>query len=173
MKNPFDIFNLPINFELNKQLLSERYLKLQKQLHPDNFVTAEPFKQRLAIEQSADINEAFATLNNPVSRAEAIITLHTGQIPSIEEKSITDVTFLMQQLEWREKLEEIETTNDEAALSDFAKQVKAQTHLILTALSTHLKSEQWQQAALLCDKLRFMQKLTAEIERIEEKLFEI
>lgn len=39
MTNPFAIFDLPVAFNVDQSLLSERYLVLQKSLHPDNFVT--------------------------------------------------------------------------------------------------------------------------------------
>ena len=41
MTNPFAIFDLPVAFNVDQALLSERYLVLQKSLHPDNFVTAD------------------------------------------------------------------------------------------------------------------------------------
>ena len=46
MTNPFAIFDLPIAFNVDQALLSERYLVLQKSLHPDNFVTADAQEQR-------------------------------------------------------------------------------------------------------------------------------
>ena len=38
MTSPFAIFDLPVAFNVDQALLSERYLALQKSLHPDNFV---------------------------------------------------------------------------------------------------------------------------------------
>ena len=48
MTNPFAIFDLPVAFNVDQALLSERYLALQKSLHPDNFVTADAQEQRIA-----------------------------------------------------------------------------------------------------------------------------
>ena len=63
-------------------------------------------------------------MKDPILRAEAIIALNTGEAQDLEQKSTQDVTFLMQQLEWREELENIEQSQDENALESFAKRVK-------------------------------------------------
>ena len=131
MTNPFAIFDLPVAFNVDQSLLSERYLVLQKRLHPDNFVT------------------------------------------DLEQKSTQDMAFLMQQLEWREELENIEQSQDENALESFAKRVKKETKEMLTALEEQLNEQQWSTAAQFCDKLRFLKKLADEISQVEERLFEL
>ena len=46
----------------DQALLSERYLVLQKSLHPDNFVTADAQEQRIAMQKSTEVNDALKTL---------------------------------------------------------------------------------------------------------------
>jgi len=53
------------------------------------------------------------------------------------------------------------------------KEIKQETQSLLTALSESLKSQQWTKASQQCDKLRFTRKLSEEIERVEEHLFEL
>ena len=83
------------------------------------------------------------------------------------------MAFLMQQLEWREELENIEQSQDENALESFAKRVKKETKEMLTALEEQLNEQQWLTTAQLCDKLRFLKKLADEISQVEERLFEL
>ena len=173
MTDPFAIFDLPVAFNVDQALLSERYLVLQKSLHPDNFVTADAQEQRIAIQKSTEVNDALKTLKDPILRAEAIIALNTGEAQDLEQKSTQDVTFLMQQLEWREELENIEQSQDENALESFAKRVKKETKEMLTALEEQLNEQQWSIAAQFCDKLRFLKKLADEISQVEERLFEL
>ena len=173
MTNPFAIFDLPVTFNVDQALLSERYLVLQKSLHPDNFVTADAQEQRIAMQKSTEVNDALKTLKDPILRAEAIIALNTGEAQDLEQKSKQDVTFLMQQLEWREELENIEQSQDENALESFAKRVKKETKEMLTALEALLNEQQWSPAAQFCDKLRFLKKLADEISQVEERLFEL
>ena len=168
MLNPFQIFDLPVDFQLDEKALNTRYLELQKALHPDNFVSSSALEQRVAMQKSTEVNDALKTLKDPIFRAEAIIALNTG-----EQKSTQDVAFLMQQLQWREQLEELEHQKDEEALNAFAKEIKQETQSLLTALSESLTSQQWTKASQQCDKLRFSRKLSEEIERVEERLFEL
>ncbi|MDH2925351.1 co-chaperone protein HscB [Nicoletella semolina] len=172
MSNPFSLFNLPVQFSVDRELLSERYLTLQKQLHPDNFASHSVQEQRLAIQKSAEINDAFQVLKSPVRRAESIILINTGETQNVEEKSMRDMDFLMQQLEWREKLEHIEHTQNETELTVFLKQINTQEAVIIAELDATLSAKNWQKATALCDKLRYIQKLITEIERVEEAFFE-
>ena len=83
------------------------------------------------------------------------------------------MAFLMQQLEWREELENIEQSQDENALESFVKRVKKETKEILTVLEEQLNEQQWSTATQFCDKLRFLKKLADEISQVEERLFEL
>ncbi|QGM80437.1 Fe-S protein assembly co-chaperone HscB [Otariodibacter oris] len=172
MLNPFSLFELPVQFSVDTTLLSERYLSLQKSLHPDNFVAHSAQEQRLAMQKSAEINDALQVLKNPILRAEAIIQYYTNAEQDVEQKSTNDVTFLMQQMEWREKLEEIEAEKNEDELSAFTSEIENIQQSILMQLEKELNEQQWAQASLTTDKLRFIKKLMVEIEQVEEKLFD-
>ena len=172
MLNPFQIFDLPVDFQLDEKALNTRYLELQKALHPDNFVSSSALEQRVAMQKSTEVNDALKTLKDPILRAETIIALNTGEQIDLEQKSTQDVAFLMQQLQWREQLEELENQKDKQALSVFAKEIKQETQTLLVALADRIEGAQWAQAIQFCDKLRFIRKLSEEIERVEERLFE-
>ena len=172
MNNPFALFNLPVTFQVDSALLNERYLALQKSLHPDNFSAASAQEQRLAMQKSAEINDALRILKDPIARADSIIALNTGERENLEEKSNKDIGFLMQQIEWRETLENIENRKDTNELTAFTKEIDQIRHAILSELSTALAEQQWDIARAITDKLRFIKKLQAEIERVEETLLD-
>ena len=172
MNNPFALFDLPVGFQVDSALLNERYLALQKSLHPDNFSAASAQEQRLAIQKSAEINDALRILKDPITRADSIIAINTGKTENPEEKSNNDIDFLMQQMEWRETLENIENRQDTDELTAFAKEINKIRHAILSELSTALGEQQWDIARAMTDKLRFIKKLQAEIERVEETLLD-
>ncbi|WP_032091925.1 Fe-S protein assembly co-chaperone HscB [Necropsobacter rosorum] len=169
MTNPFALFALPVSFELDQHRLSQRYLALQKSLHPDNFANRSAQEQRLALQKSAEVNDALQILKDPISRADSIIALHLGS-QDTEQQTNHDMAFLMQQMTWREQLEALEQQQDTQRLSAFSAQIEQAGREILSELSTALGAENWQQARVLTDRLRFIRKLTAEIERIEETL---
>ena len=172
MNNPFALFDLPVVFQVDSALLNERYLALQKSLHPDNFSAASAQEQRLAIQKSAEINDALRILKDPITRADSIIALNTGKTENPEEKSNNDIDFLMQQMEWRETLENIENRKDTDELTAFAQEINQIRHAILSELSTALDAQQWNIARAITDKLRFIKKLQTEIERVEETLLD-
>ena len=172
MNNPFALFDLPVAFQVDSALLNERYLALQKSLHPDNFSAASAQEQRLAMQKSAEINDALRILKDPIARADSIIALNTGEQENPEEKSNKDIGFLMQQMEWRETLENIENRKDTDELTAFTKEIDQIRHAILSELSTALTEQQWDIALAITDKLRFIKKLQAEIERVEETLLD-
>ena len=172
MNNPFALFDLPVAFQVDSALLNERYLALQKSLHPDNFSAASAQEQRLAIQKSAEINDALRILKDPITRADSIIAINTGETENPEEKSNNDIDFLMQQMEWRETLENIEKRKDTDELTAFTQEINQIRHAILSELSTALTEQQWDIARAITDKLRFIKKLQAEIERVEETLLD-
>ena len=172
MNNPFALFDLPVAFQVDSALLNERYLALQKSLHPDNFSAASAQEQRLAMQKSAEINDALRILKDPIARADSIIALNTGEQEDPEEKSNKDIGFLMQQMEWRETLENIENRKDTDELTAFAQEINQIRHAILSELSTALDAQQWDIARAITDKLRFIKKLQTEIERVEETLLD-
>lgn len=172
MNNPFALFDLPVAFQVDSALLNERYLALQKSLHPDNFSAASAQEQRLAIQKSAEINDALRILKDPIARADSIIALNTGEQENPEEKSNKDIGFLMQQMEWRETLENIENRKDTDELTAFAQEINQIRHAILSELSTALGEQRWDIARAMTDKLRFIKKLQTEIERVEETLLD-
>ena len=172
MNNPFALFDLPVAFQVDSALLNERYLALQKSLHPDNFSAASAQEQRLAIQKSAEINDALRILKDPIARADSIIAINTGETENPEEKSNNDIDFLMQQMEWRETLENIENRKDTDELTAFTQEINQIRHAILSELSTALGEQRWDIARAMTDKLRFIKKLQTEIERVEETLLD-
>jgi molecular chaperone HscB len=66
MINYFDVFNLPIQFDVDMDKLSAHYRELQRTIHPDKYVNASDRDRRLAIEKATQINDAFETLKNPI-----------------------------------------------------------------------------------------------------------
>ncbi|MDY6992947.1 MAG: Fe-S protein assembly co-chaperone HscB, partial [Pseudomonadota bacterium] len=67
-QNYFELFDLPVSFEIDRDDLGQKYRQLQQSNHPDNFAQATEAERRLAMQKSTHINEAFHTLKDPMSR---------------------------------------------------------------------------------------------------------
>ncbi|EAS65389.1 co-chaperone HscB [Photobacterium angustum S14] len=170
--NHFELFGLPFQFELDNSLLASQFRELQRRFHPDNYAIASERDRLLSVQKAAQINDAFQTLKNPVSRAEYMLAERDEDIRG-EQKTLQDMAFLMQQMELREALEAIPDSSDpESALFDFEQQASAMYKEQLAQLAELLNNEQWLEAADGVRKLKFIVKLRDEVERLEESLFD-
>ena len=171
--NYFQLFNLPAKFDLDLTELGSRYLKLQKQFHPDQHSSGSERDRLLAVQQTANINDAYHSLKQPLLRAEHLLALRGVKI-SHEQRSFTDTNFLMQQMELRELLGDILHSSDPYALIDEAEQqIQQQKNVLLKQLAQALDlnlHEQDLHAADIIRKLKFFFKLQHELELIEQQL---
>ncbi len=84
-------------FGLDLEQLATRYRELARGVHPDRFADASEREQRLALEQSASLNEAYQTLKSPPKRARYLLAMNGGELPL--EVTVHDPEFLMQQMQ--------------------------------------------------------------------------
>ncbi|MFY9994681.1 MAG: co-chaperone HscB [Leclercia sp.] len=167
----FTLFGLPAGYEIDIQALATRFQDLQRQYHPDKFASGTQAEQLAAVQQSATINQAWQTLRNPLSRAEYLLSRHGFDLSS-EQHTVRDTAFLMEQLELREELDEIEQAKDDARLEGFIQRVKGMFDSRHQQMVTQLNNETWDVAADSVRKLRFLDKLRSSAEQLEEKLLD-
>ena len=168
--NHFELFGLPSQFQLDGSLLSSQFRTLQKRFHPDNFATASERERLLSVQKAAQINDAYQVLKNPISRAEYLLSEQGIELRG-EQQTLQDPEFLMEQMELREELEVICDLDDsQDALFAFEQKVSTMFKLHLRILEEALSKRQWLDAADIVRKLKFIAKLTHEIEQAEERL---
>lgn len=171
--NYFQLFNLPAQFDINLTELSSRYIKLQCQFHPDKHSAGSERDRLLSVQQTANINDAYHHLKQPLLRAEHLLALRGLRIDD-EQRSFSDPMFLMQQMTLREQLADIKTATDpDAVIDNVERELQQAKKQLLAELTTALaedKPEQDQQAADLIRKLKFFYKLQHELELIEQQL---
>jgi molecular chaperone HscB len=110
----FALFGLPARFALDEASLDEAYRRVQAQVHPDRFAAAGAAERRVAMQWAARANEAYRTLRSPVTRA-AYLCERNGQPIEAESNTAMPAAFLMQQMAWREELDEARHGDAEAA----------------------------------------------------------
>ncbi|WP_447838204.1 co-chaperone HscB [Aeromonas salmonicida] len=170
--NHFELFGLVEGFELDTRQLAETYRQLQTQFHPDRFATAPEREQLVAVQRAAQINDAYTTLKTPLRRAEYLLSLRGTDIRG-EQQTLQDTSFLMQQLEWRERLAYLKGEADpEGAIKDFRQEIGHDHQLLMQQLTLTLAAGDDLIAADCVRKLKFVDKLLEELERFEDSLFE-
>ena len=113
----FELFGVPATFAQERPTLDARWKDLQREAHPDRFAAQGPAAQRLAMQWSVRINEAYQRLKDPVRRAAYLCELHGAPVDA-ERNTAMPPAFLMQQMEWREALDEAESPEAVARLRE-------------------------------------------------------
>lgn len=104
----FALMGLPRQFALERAELDRRWRELQTQVHPDRFAAEGAAAQRLAMQWAVRVNEAYARLKTPLSRAAYLCELRGAPI-NAERNTAMPPAFLMQQMTWREALDDART----------------------------------------------------------------
>ncbi len=172
-RNYFELFALPISFEIELSSLSERYQDLQRSVHPDKFTNATDRERRLSMQQASMINEAYQALKDPLKRAQYILSLNNIDANS-ESNTVMDTAFLMQQMELREALDDIMDASDPlAALEKFSAGIENQIHDLISQCQTCFSdntTDSLKKAEGLTLQLQFLYRLREEAEDREEAL---
>jgi molecular chaperone HscB len=102
----FQLLGLPRRFDIDREGLHESYVSLSRHAHPDYHVSDAPEVRALSMRVSAQANEAYRTLSDPVRRASYLLEL-LGGASSAEDKSVPDgflETMMMMQEEVQDAL---------------------------------------------------------------------
>ncbi len=165
----YALFELQPAFDIDVEALSSRYRELARKVHPDRFADAGEKEQRYAIERSANLNEAYQTLKSPSRRARYLLTLEGRDMPL--EATVQDSAFLMQQMQWREELEELYDDGDLDGVVSFKARLKAaQQHLNDSFAQIWRDESQREEAERLVRRMQFLDKLSQEVRQLEERL---
>ncbi len=174
-QNFFKLFGLIEDFHLDMQQLAERYRTLQKEVHPDRYAHSSEREQLLAVHCTAHVNEALNTLKSPLKRAQYLLKLR-GRELCPESSAAMDPVFLMQQMEWRESLEEAGDSQDpEAELEQLDADVESSWKQLTNTVTQSLAEGSDEQLDRACDtvrKMQFLDKLRQEIDRAEDELMD-
>jgi len=161
MQNHFELFHLPVQFELDTAQLDRAFREVQTQVHPDKFVGGSSAEQRVAMQWATRANEAYQTLKNPLKRATYLCELNGVNLQT-ESNTAMPTAFLMQQMEWREELDE--SKEDAAALHRLEENVRNQRDLQIKKIGTQLAQDDFYEAGQSIRQLMFLEKLSEELD---------
>ena len=165
----FALFDLQPDYRLDLAQLSARYRELAKAVHPDRFADAGEREQRLALERSASLNEAYQTLKNAPRRALYLLALRGRELPL--EVTVQDPEFLFQQMHWREELEELQNGADLDGVTAFKKRLKSAQEELDQAFAVCWDDDaRREEAERLVRRMQFLDKLAHEVRDLEERL---
>lgn len=170
--NYFELFESDVGFNLDVELVGDRYRDLQRVLHPDRFASKTDAEKRWSMQAASFVNEAYQTLQKPLSRAIYLLSLNGI---STDEETDTQMpgAFLMQQMEWREALEGAPAAGDPfKALSTLVKDMKSHTDSIVDEFEQKSLAGDWVAARDVVRRWQFLDKMKREVQAAEAALDE-
>ncbi|UUZ63303.1 Fe-S protein assembly co-chaperone HscB [Polaromonas sp. P1(28)-13] len=164
--NDFELFGVPVQFAQDSAALDARWKALQREAHPDKFAAQGAAAQRVAMQWSVRINEAYQRLKNPLKRASYLCELHGAPI-NAEHNTAMPTDFLMQQMHWREALDEAKTLQN---MEDIASEVNKDEREQLSKIEQSLDiNKDFSQAAQQVRSLMFIERFASEVDaRIDQ-----
>ena len=166
----FEIFAIPVAWQVDSSQLQSRYLKLQQEFHPDRFASRSDTEKRLAVQTASLINQAYDTLKSPLKRAQYLLELN--KIDASQDSHITsDGVFLMEQIELREALSDVRNSADPfAALDSLRSGVENSYAEQQNQFQAQYQESDFDHAFNTVAKMQFSAKLLDEIEQLEAEL---
>jgi len=172
--NDFELFGLEPRFEQDRAAIDARWRALQTEVHPDRFAAQGAAAQRVAMQWAVRVNEAYQHLKDPLRRATLLCEMRGAPV-NAESNTRMPTAFLMQQMEWREALDDARTLS---AVEALAAQVAAHRREALVALGATLDApdgEVGQAAEQAAEQVRalmfverFAQDVDARLEALEQ-----
>jgi molecular chaperone HscB len=163
----FELFATERRFAQSRPALDARWRALQGEVHPDRFAVEGPAAQRVAAQWAMRVNEAYGRLKDPLQRAAYLCELNGAPIEA-ENNTAMPPGFLVQQLEWREALDEAPSADRVEAL---AKEVHAQRQTLLERLETLLdRDHDYPAAARTVRALMFVERFAHDVDARRDAL---
>jgi molecular chaperone HscB len=160
----FTLFGQPERFALDLAQLDKRWRELQTEVHPDRFAAQGAAAQRIAMQWSVRVNQAYQRLKDPLKRA-AYLCERRGAPVNAERNTAMPRQFLVQQMAWREALDE---ANDSASVQALDAQVAAQEQALLGRLQASF--DEYGDAAAAAEQLRALMFVARFRQDVEQRL---
>jgi len=168
--NYFELFELPVVFDVPQEHLDTRFRSLQRFLHPDKFASEPDTQRRWSMQAASFVNEAYQTLSKPLKRASYILSLNGI---SLDEETDTQMSpmFLMEQMEMREALGDAPDASDPyAALEKISDQLRSAQRSSAADFTKAAGDENWDEARTIVRQWQFLEKLMSEVQTVEARL---
>ena len=169
MQNHFELFHLPQQYAVDLKALDQAYREVQNQVHPDKFARSPDAEKRVAMQWATRANEAYQTLKSPLKRATYLCELNGVELQA-ESNTAMAPAFLMQQMEWREALDDARAGRDLDALEGLDQELGAVRRQELGRIGAALDGRDFATAAQGVRQLMFLEKFGDEVAAAFDRL---
>lgn len=166
----FTLFGLPRRFAVDEAALEAAWHRMQAQVHPDRHAHLPESERRQAMQWATRVNEGFRTLKNPLARAQYLLVL-AGVDAGLETNTVMAPDFLVEQMEWREAVEEARAAREVGALEQLHQGLARHEREVREHLQVELdERHDYHAAADTVRRLMFSARLRQDI---DDALFEL
>jgi molecular chaperone HscB len=148
----FSVFNLPRTLNIDTGKLERAFYRLSRELHPDRFARAPKTEQEAALEKSSQLNDAYRTLKDPITRTQYLLELEgvkleeqsaaatsAARTSGEEKKQVVPPELLEEVFELNMQLQELKMGRDEETVRNL-EDAKKRFESMLDGMLTELKS---------------------------------
>lgn len=169
-RSHFELLGLPERFDVDPAALQQAYRRLQAAVHPDRFAASGATERRIAMQLATRANEAYRTLADPGLRA-AYLCERSGEPIRAETHTAMPTAFLLQQMAWRETLEDARRARDRKALAELSAELVEQRAHLLAELAEFIDgSRDYRRAADAVRRWMFVDRFGTEVAVAEDGL---
>ena len=169
-QNYFELFGLPLDFDVDRQCLRDALRRLQADYHPDRHVNGSDRERRLSVQLASWINEAHETLKDPVKRAHYMLEISGAGVVD-DSATTSDGAFLMEQLELREEIESCRDAVDGLQRShELCSRLEQRATQLAADFVRCFGSGDLDQALQVTHKMQFIQRIQLQLDELQFEL---
>ena len=169
-QNYFELFGLPVAFDIDRSALRSEQRRLQASYHPDRFVNAGDRDRRLSVQVASWINQAYETLRDPVKRARYLLDVKGVEIAD-ESATTGDTAFLMEQMELREEIDACRKATDGLQRSHrVAERLQQRATELASQFVADYEAGNFEQATGVTHKMQFIQRIQQQLDELQFEL---
>jgi molecular chaperone HscB len=162
-----------VKYDVDLVDLLSRYREMQRRIHPDKFALSSDQDRRISLQMTALVNDAFQILKDPIRRGRYLLSLRGIDIDDESDTSM-DSAFLLEQLEWRENLEEVrQVDNPHKKMAELANLIEKRLQKGIENFRGAVienTPEATLRARNTVRELQFLDKMRKEIDNLEEEM---
>ena len=160
MENFFTLLGLEQRFDISEEELQQKYVAQQQACHPDKLIGKSQEERAKTVQRSMQVNDAYETLREPLSRAQHMLALEGIHVNGEEDTVQPDPSLLMEMMELRERLQGAAEPHH---LMELAREAKDACQHCSKEMQQAFETSEYQRAAQLAIRLRYLVKLLEEI----------
>lgn len=157
-QNYFELFKLPLSYDIDAIELKSNYLELQKIYHPDKFVDASPELKTLVLSLSSHINQAYNVLISPLLRGLYLLKLNNIELDLAKDTQLSS-EFILLQMEFHDKIDMAVGNHDFLALETIEAEILSTELSIIKKINQLFEGELYSQIVDYLKQLKFYERL--------------